>query len=100
MKALVVAATLFAVGALPASAQNAIESSKLSAGAVVQGTAEQGAKLNAGAVVLGTAEQGSKLNAAAVLQGGAMDAPKIVAYAVLKNAPGGGAVSRAPLTHW
>src|SRR5260370_128805 len=82
-----------------ASAQNRVESSKLKAGGVLQGAAEEASKLKGGAVLQNTTVQSSKLNAGAILQNSAAEASKLVGYAVLQTSYNS-LVPRAPLTHW
>lgn len=96
---LVAAVTLLPL-ATAASAASLFESSKLSPGVVVQGTALQSSKLSPGIVVQGTALQSSKLSPGVVLQGTAFQSPKISIGIVLQTVASGGTIPRAPLTHW
>jgi hypothetical protein len=83
------------------SAQTQFESSKLSPGAVVQGSGSESSKLSPGIVLQGSGAQSSKLSPGVVLQGASLQASKMSIGVVVQSVPGGGGVVvRAPLTHW
>jgi hypothetical protein len=82
-----------------ASAQN-FESSKLTSGVVVQGTAFESSKMAPGVVVQGTAFESSKMAPGVVVQTTGFQSSKISVGIVLIAVKNGGVVPRAPLTHW
>lgn len=80
----------------------AFDSSKLSPGVVVQTNAFQSPKISAGVVVQRNAFQASKLSVGIVVADiNALKSTKLSAGVVVQSVSGGGgAIPRAPLTHW
>lgn len=76
------------------------ESSKLSPGVVVQGSALQSPKLSSGVVVQSNALESSKLSSGVVVQTGAFQSSKLSVGIVVITLQGTGVVPRAPLVHW
>ena len=97
---LVLATVLLVAAVDVASAQTQLKSSKLSPGAVVQGSGLESSKLAPGVVLQGSAVESSKLSPGVVLQGASVQSSKISIGVVVITAPGGIGVIRTPLTHW
>lgn len=86
------------------SAQADFQSSKMSSGIVVEGSALRLPKLSTGIVVEGMAFRAAKMSVGVVMENAAPPAFKSskvsVGIVVLSIQGGGGVITRAPLTHW
>lgn len=78
----------------------AFESSKLAPAVVTEGTGFQSSKLSPGIVVEGAGLHSSKLSPGIVLKIASFQSSKLSVGIVLEVESSGGAVQRAPLTHW
>ena len=95
-------AIAFSIVLVPTQTVLAFESSKLSPGAVVEGSGLQSPKFSPGVVIEGSGLQSSKLSAGIVVVNvGAFKSSKLSAGVVVETLnSSGGVVPRAPLTHW
>lgn len=93
-----IALSLLAPAAL---AQSQFESSKMSPGIVVEGSALKSSKISPGVVLENKALQSSKMSAGVVMENIALKSSKMSVGIVLQVLPSAGsAIPRAPLTHW
>jgi hypothetical protein len=76
------------------------ESPKLSPGVVTQGSSLQSSKLVPSIIVGGAGLQSSKFSSGVVTSIHGLQSSRLSVGIIVEVLPGGGIVTRAPLTHW